>query len=92
MNETTTHQTAPLADRFLKDARGTRMSVSLYLVNGYQLKGEIIEFDEGSILFKHKDTHQVVMRSAVASMYPLPKSRGYADKWWRHYTSTSQGE
>ncbi len=92
MTETMANEVAPLADRFLKDARDCQMSVSLYLVNGFQLKGEIIEFDAQSILFKHKGTCQIVIRSAVASMYPLPKSKGHADNWWRQYTSMSEAE
>ena len=92
MAETTENKAALLADRFLKDARDCQMSVSLYLVNGFQLKGEIVEFDAQAILFKHKDTCQIVIRSAVASMYPLPKSKEHADHWWRPYTSTREAE
>ena len=92
MTETMANQVVPFADRFLQEARDSQMSVSLYLVNGFQLKGEIIDFDAQSILFKHKNICQIVTRSAVASMYPLPKSKGYTDNWWRQYTSTSEAE
>ena len=79
-----------LADRLLKEWRDSRRPVSIYLVSGFQLKGEIVEFDGGTILFKLKDAHQLVMRSAVASMYPLPESRGKADDWWRPYAPGPQ--
>ncbi len=92
MTEKTTNQTTTVADRFVKNARDTQIPVSLYLVNGYQLKGDIIDFDQGSILFKHKNAYQLVMRSAVASMYPLQNSKKYQDNWWRNYTSTTGAE
>ncbi len=79
---------ASLADRFLEDARDTHRQVSLYLISGFQLKGEVLEFDEGTVLFKHRDAHQMVMRPAVASMYPLPAPKGDADEWWRGYAPT----
>ena len=74
-----------LVDAFLAELRESQQSASLYLVNGFQLKGEVVEFDDEAVLFKHKGVHQLVMRSAVASMYPLAKpSRGEND-WWRAY-------
>lgn len=72
--------------RFFKDARDSQTPVSLYLVNGYQLKGDIIAFDERSILFKHKDFYQIVLRSAIASMYPFSKTKGHAETWWSKYS------
>lgn len=85
MTEGTTKETTTLANRFLKDARDTHQPVSLYLISGYQLKGEVVEFDEETILFKRKDGHQLVMRSAVVVMYPLVRSKGGADEWWRNF-------
>ena len=74
-----------LADRVLAGVRDTRQAVSVYLVNGFQLKGEIVEFDEEAIIFKLKDVHQLVMRTAVAALYPLISSKQEADAWWRDY-------
>ena len=50
-------------------------------------------FDEETILFQRtrkgrtlgQDGHQLVKRSAVAVMYPLPKSKGEAEEWWCSY-------
>ena len=64
-----------LAEQFLQDARDAHKPVSIYLINGFQLKGEIVDFDQETILFSHKDAHQFVMRSAIASMYPLLNSK-----------------
>lgn len=82
MPQRTSHDTTTLANRFLNDARDTHQAVSMYLLSGFQLKGEVMEFDAESILFKGRGGHQLVMRSGVASMYPLPKSKGEATEWW----------
>ncbi len=52
MSKTTTKKTISLGNRFLEDARDTHRRVSLYLVNGFQLKGEVVTFDEETILFR----------------------------------------
>ena len=78
-----------LADRFLEDARDAVLLVSVYLVSGFQLKGNVVEFDKESILFIHKSVHQLVMRSAVASMYPSARSKDGADEWWQAYVSAA---
>ena len=40
-----TQGAASIMDRFLEDSRATGRQVSLYLVSGYQLKGQVVEFD-----------------------------------------------
>ena len=81
-----------LVDRFLAEARDGGLPSSLYLVNGFQMKGEVVEFDDESVLFKHKGVHQLVMRAAVASMYPLAKSRQSQDEWWRAYSEAEAAQ
>ena len=88
MSETSNGEQTSLADRFLRDARDAHRSVSIYLVNGFQLKGEIVDADKDTILFKHKDVHQLIMRTAVASMYPVPDRNGPTDGWWSEYVSS----
>ena len=81
-----------LVDRFLAEMRDTQQSTSLYLASGFQMKGEVVEFDDEAVLFRHKGVHQLVMRSAVASMYPLGKSKRGEDEWWRAYAPAEVGE
>jgi host factor-I protein len=78
-----------LADRFLEDARDAALLVSVYLVSGFQLKGNVVEFDKEAILFIHKNVHQLVMRSAVASIYPSAKPKDGADEWWQPYATAA---
>ena len=92
MSETRNEEGRSLADRLLEDARDNHRPVSIYLVSGFQLKGEVMEFDKDTVLFKLKDVCQLVMRSAVATMYPLPGAKGDADGWWRSYISAAAEE
>ena len=87
MPETRNGESASFADRLLEEARSNRWPLSLYLVSGFQLKGEVVEFDMATVLFKRKDIHQLVMRSAIATMYPVPGLKADADAWWRAYAS-----
>ena len=91
MSERTIKEATTLANRFLTDACETHEPVSMYLVSGFQLKGEVTAFDDDTILFKRKNMHQLVMRSAVAVMYPLSRSKN-AGEWWRNYGQAAPGE
>ena len=71
-----------IADRFLKDALDSHRTASIYLTSGFQLKGEIVGFDREAILFNHKNVHQLVMRTAVATMALVPDSTQSTPGWW----------
>ena len=88
MSETRKESPGTLAERMLEEARDSHGTMSLYLVSGFQLKGEVLGFDDEAILFHHRNAHQLVMRSAVASMYPLPDSKQHDSEWWREYAAT----
>jgi RNA chaperone Hfq len=76
---------ATIADRYLEEARDSQQQANLFLVNGFQLKVEIMEFDQETILVNHKGIHELVMRSAVAGMYPIETSQNSGNNWWQAY-------
>jgi|TARA_Y100000031_G_scaffold52571_1_gene60134 host factor-I protein len=80
MPESKPAKAATLADQFFRDALDTGQALSLYLVNGFQLKGQVLAFDTETILFKHKGVHQLVLRSAVATMYVIRSSKRGVDE------------
>ena len=91
MSDTQANGSKTIADRFLKDARDNHGTASLYLTSGFQLKGEIVDFDREAILFNHRGVRQLVMRSAVATMFPVLDSKQSADEWWREYAPVALG-
>ena len=92
MSDAQANGSTTIADRFLKDARDHHRTASLYLTSGFQLKGKIVDFDRETILFNHKNVHQLVMRSAVTTMFPVSDSKQSADGWWREYAPIALGE
>ena len=87
MSESINGGQVSLIDRFLEEARIANRQISVYLVNGFQLKGDVVAADKETILFKHRDVHQLIMRSAVATVYPLPHPKGDSNGWWRGYAA-----
>ena len=87
MPEVSGNNSSTMADQLLLEMRDSQHAVAVYLVNGFQLKGEILQFDHEAILFKLKGAHQLVMRSAVATMYPLPATNDTSDAWWQALAS-----
>ena len=83
LDSTTDHNT--LTDRFLIDMRDSQSTISVYLVSGFQLKGEVVQADSDAILFSHRGVHQLVMRSAVATMYPVRQRGQDGGEWWQGY-------
>jgi host factor-I protein len=58
-----------LQDPFLNILRKERISVSIYLVNGIKLQGQIESFDQYVVLLKNTVT-QMVYKHAVSTIVP----------------------
>jgi len=59
-----------LQDPFLNALRKERISVSIYLVNGIKLQGQIESFDQFVILLKNA-VSQMVYKHAVSTIVPI---------------------
>lgn len=58
-----------LQDPFLNALRRERISVSIYLVNGIKLQGQIESFDQFVILLKNT-VNQMVYKHAISTVVP----------------------
>tara|TARA_B110001469_G_C9512880_1_gene255545 strand:- start:5 stop:232 length:228 start_codon:yes stop_codon:yes gene_type:complete len=58
-----------LQEPFLNALRREKMSVSIYLVNGIKLQGQIDSFDQFVILLKNS-VSQMVYKHAISSIVP----------------------
>ena len=58
-----------LQDPFLNALRKERVSISIYLVNGIKLQGQIESFDQYVILLKNTVT-QMVYKHAISTVVP----------------------
>lgn len=64
-----------LQDPFLNALRREHTCVSIYLVNGIKLQGQIESFDQFVIALKDKLTrsNQIVYKHAISSVVPVEK-------------------
>ena len=58
-----------LQDPFLNQLRKERVPVSIYLVNGIKLQGQIDSFDQFVVLFKNT-VNQMVYKHAISTVVP----------------------
>jgi host factor-I protein len=67
MNESKTKN--PLQDTFLNELRKSKTNVSVYMVNGIKLEGQILSFDQYSILLGGK-VDQIVYKQKISTIAP----------------------
>ena len=58
-----------LQDRFLNALRKEHVPVSIYLINGIKLQGQIESFDQYVVLLKNSVT-QMVYKHAISTVVP----------------------
>lgn len=73
-----------LQDPFLNTLRKERIPVSIYLVNGIKLQGQVESFDQFVVLLKNQ-VSQMVYKHAISTVVPsrsvrLPSQQGDEDE------------
>ena len=63
--------TVNLQDTFLNQARKENMLTTVFLVNGYQIKGVIRSFDNFTVLLEVDGKQQLVYKHAVSTVIPM---------------------
>lgn len=63
-----------LQDPFLNQLRKERVPVSIYLVNGIKLQGQIDSFDQFVVLLKNS-VNQMVYKHAISTIVPARNVR-----------------
>lgn len=61
---------ASLQDRFLAAASAHRTPLTVFLVNGVMLEGEVAAFDQYSILLRRGRSVQLVYKHAISTIQP----------------------
>jgi len=59
-----------LQDAFLNQVRKENILVTVYLVNGYQLKGYIRGFDNFTVMLENDGRQQLVYKHALSTVMP----------------------
>ena len=63
-------KTQNLQALFLNQTRKDRQSVTLFLMNGFQMRGVITGFDQFVILLQSDGRQQMIYKHAVSTMTP----------------------
>ena len=66
MNETIT-----LQDSILKEVRRDKVPVTLFLMNGFQLRGTITGFDSFVVVLVSDGKQQMIYKHAISTLAPI---------------------
>ena len=62
---------ANLQDLFLLSARRERVSVTVFLVNGFQMRGVVTGFDSFVVVLESDGKQQMLYKHAISTIVPL---------------------
>ena len=77
-----------LQDPYLNALRRERIPVSIYLVNGIKLQGQIESFDQFVILLKNT-VNQMVYKHAISTVVPARSGSHHNNNGGHHAAQTS---
>ncbi|KRG09720.1 RNA chaperone Hfq [Lederbergia galactosidilytica] len=59
-----------IQDQFLNQLRKEAIPVTLFLLNGFQLRGNVKSFDNFTVLFESEGKQQLVFKHAISTFSP----------------------
>lgn len=62
--------TINLQDVFLNKARKENIDITIFLINGYQLKGNVKGFDNYTIILESDGKQQLIYKHAISTIIP----------------------
>ena len=64
-------QAINIQDQFLNQLRKDSTNVTVFLLNGFQLRGQIKGFDNFTVLFECEGKQQLVYKHAISTFSPI---------------------
>jgi host factor-I protein len=68
-------KTQNLQDIFLNQARRTRTQLTVFLVNGFQLRGVVTGFDSFTVVLDSEGRQQLIYKHAISTIAPIQPLR-----------------
>ena len=65
-----------LQDIFLNQVRKENIPVSIHLVNGYQIKGNVTGFDNFTVIIESMGRQQLIYKHAISTITPAKPLTG----------------
>ena len=63
-------QSVNLQDTFLNTARKNNTKITIFLMNGYQIKGTVRGFDNYTIILNSEEKQQLIYKHAISTIIP----------------------
>ncbi|WP_407271497.1 RNA chaperone Hfq [Radiobacillus sp. PE A8.2] len=63
-------QSVNIQDQFLNQLRKDRIQVTVFLTNGFQLRGMVKAFDNFTVLFDTDGKQQLIFKHAISTFAP----------------------
>ncbi|MBP3039520.1 RNA chaperone Hfq [Bacillaceae bacterium Marseille-Q3522] len=63
-------QSVNIQDQFLNQLRKDGTNVTVFLLNGFQIRGQIKGFDNFTVLFESEGKQQLVYKHAISTFAP----------------------
>ncbi|OLS03968.1 RNA chaperone Hfq [Tissierella creatinophila] len=63
-------QSVNLQDTFLNIARKNNIKITIFLMNGYQIKGMVRGFDNYTIILNSEEKQQLIYKHAISTIIP----------------------
>jgi len=60
-----------LQDAFLNKARANRLPLTVFLVNGFQMRGLVTGFDNFTVILDSDGKQQLIYKHAISTIVPL---------------------
>jgi len=60
-----------LQDTFLNKARANRLPLTVFLVNGFQMRGLVTGFDNFTVILDSEGKQQLIYKHAISTIVPL---------------------
>lgn len=57
-------------DEYLEDTKTNEINIVLYLMNGFQMRGKIVGFDDCSVVLESDGRRQLVYKHAISTVAP----------------------
>ena len=64
------NRTQNLQDLFLNQARKTDMPLTVFLVNGFQIRGSVTGFDNFTVVLNSEGRQQLIYKHAISTIAP----------------------
>jgi host factor-I protein len=62
---------ANLQENFLNQARSGKLMLTVFLVNGFQLRGTITGFDNFTVVLDSEGKQQLIYKHAISTIIPI---------------------